>query len=58
MFDLVGAINCRIARAVISYRFEIAQARARHGRREFDLPERWAKRAKIVELPPAGTTRS
>jgi hypothetical protein len=35
----------------VSYRYQLSAARARRGRTTYQLPERWADREKVVELP-------
>ena len=39
----------------VRYRYQLAPATARRGRTSYEIPERWAERTKIVELPRAAS---
>jgi hypothetical protein len=53
--DQPGTVEKRTGRRVhgvaVHYRYQIGGARAHRGRTTYDLPERWANRTKVVELP-------
>src|SRR5206468_105728 len=53
--DMPGTVEKRTGRKVhgvaVHYQYQLASAKARRGNTEYQLPERWADRVKIVELP-------
>jgi hypothetical protein len=53
--DQAGTLVRRTGRKVhgvaVHYRYQLASARARRGNTFYQMPERWADRTKIVELP-------
>lgn len=36
----------------VSYRHQLSAAKAHRGKTTYELPSRWAKKEKVVELPP------
>ena len=53
--DEPGTLEKRTGRRVhgvaVRYRYHLAEVRGRRGSTEYNVPERWADRMKIVELP-------
>ncbi len=53
--DQPGSVEKRTGRKVhgvaVHYRYQVAGARAQRGSTKYRIPERWAERTKVVELP-------
>ena len=45
----------RVHGVTVHYRYRLGAARARRGETTYQLPERWADREKVVELPEHAT---
>jgi hypothetical protein len=55
----LSSLTTRSGRSIqgvpVTYRYRIGRAAARRGKTRYEVPERWADRTKVVELPQQAT---